>query len=153
MIIISSSRCLSLDVCFVFFSENFDIFTLMTRGLTRGLLGRFYLAETHVPIISEIINRCDPAAVLLPASVDGKDLAARLAARLEAGLVQDCTRILVGDGGISAQKPVFAGKCFAWNEWAEGEMVLISCRPNVMECMPPSEDRRAEVERLKSTCS
>lgn len=107
-----------------------------------------YLAETHVPLIAEIVRRCDPAAVLLSASVDGKDLAARLSARLDAGLVQDCTQIAVENGRIRARKPVFAGKCFTWNEWVEGAMPLISCRPNVMECSLQSEGQPAEVETL-----
>ncbi len=107
-----------------------------------------YLAETHVPIIADIVRRCDPAALLLPASVDGKDLAARLSARLDAGLVQDCTQIAVENGRVKARKPVFAGKCFTWNEWMEGAMPLISCRPNVMECSLQSEDQTAEVETL-----
>lgn len=107
-----------------------------------------YLAESYVPIIADIIRQCDPAAVLLSASVDGKDLAARLSARLDVGLVQDCTEILVEDGKIRVKKPIFAGKCFAWNEWIEGAMPLISCRPNVMQCLTLSEDQRAEVERL-----
>lgn len=107
-----------------------------------------YLPESYVPIIAEIIERCDPAAVLLPASVDGKDLAARLSARLDAGLVQDCTRVEAADGKIRVKKPIFAGKCFAWNEWIDGEMPLISLRPNVAECMQPNDDQRAEVERV-----
>lgn len=107
-----------------------------------------YLAESHVPILADVIKGCDPAAVLVSASVDGKDLAARLSARLDAGLVQDCTEILVEDGRIRARKPVFGGKCFTWNEWVEGAMPLISCRPNVMECLVSSHEQRAEVELL-----
>lgn len=107
-----------------------------------------YLAESYAPVIADIIRQCDPAAVLLSASVDGKDLAARLCACLDAGLVQDCTEIAVEDGTIRVKKPIFAGKCFAWNEWAEGAMPLISCRPNVMECLLVDEDRRADVERV-----
>ena len=107
-----------------------------------------YLAESYAPVIADIIRRCDPAAVLLSASVDGKDLAARLCARLDAGLVQDCTEVAVADGTIRVKKPIFAGKCFAWNEWVEDAMPLISCRPNVMECLTPDQNKAAEIERL-----
>jgi electron transfer flavoprotein alpha subunit len=107
-----------------------------------------YLAESYVPIIADIIERCDPAAVLLSASMDGKDLGARLSARLDAGLVQDCTEIVIEAGKIRAKKPIFAGKSFSWNEWVEGAMPLISCRPNVMECLQTSEEQPAEVERV-----
>jgi len=108
-----------------------------------------YLAETYVPVIADIVAKCDPVAIILPASVDGKDLGARLAARLQAGLAQDCTKIAFEDGKVKAQRPVFGGKCFAWCEWAEGAVPLISCRPNVMDCLPPTEDKKAEVEKVQ----
>jgi electron transfer flavoprotein alpha subunit len=107
-----------------------------------------YLAETYVPIIADIIGQCDPALVILPASVDGKDFGARLAARLEVGLAQDCTQITCDGGKIRARRPIFAGKCFAWCAWAEGSLPLVSCRPNVMDCSAPDETRHAEVESV-----
>ncbi len=107
-----------------------------------------YVAETYVPVIASIIEQADPAAVLLPASVDGKDLSARLAARLEAGLAQDCTEVVVEDGVLKAKRPIFAGKCLAWCEWAEGALPMISCRPNVMDCRDADATRQAEVETV-----
>lgn len=108
-----------------------------------------YVAERYVPVIAEIIAKCDPAVVILPASVDGKDLGARLAARLNAGLAQDCTQISCEGGTIKAKRPIFAGKCFAWCEWADGALPLVSCRPNVMDCLPPTEGKQAEVEKVQ----
>jgi len=107
-----------------------------------------YVAETHVLAAAEIVKKCDPSVVLLPASVNGKDLAARLAARLDAGLAQDCTRIRCENALIKAKRPIFAGKCFAWCEWAEGEMPIISCRPNTMDCITPGGEKKAEVEKV-----
>lgn len=108
-----------------------------------------YLAETYVPVVAEVVEKCDPAAVILPASVDGKDLAARLAARLGAGLAQDCTQVVCEDGAVKAKRPIFAGKCFAWCEWAEGALPVVSCRPNVMDCLAPMEDKKAETETVE----
>lgn len=107
-----------------------------------------YVAETYVPVVADIIKKCDPSAVILSSSVDGKDLAARLAARLDAALAQDCTQIACENGEIKAKRPIFAGKCFAWCEWAEGSLPVISCRPNVMGCLAPQDDKRAAVENV-----
>ena len=52
-----------------------------------------YLAETYAPVVAEILQTVQPKVVLSAASVDGKDLSARLAARLGAGLAQDCTAL------------------------------------------------------------
>jgi electron transfer flavoprotein alpha subunit len=109
-----------------------------------------YLAETFVPTIAEIVRNIKPAAVLLPASVDGRDLGARLGARLHVTLLQDVLEVRVSDSGkITAKWPLFAGKCFAWCEWAEGVAPLLSIRPNVMQCFVIDENRKADVETVK----
>jgi electron transfer flavoprotein alpha subunit len=110
-----------------------------------------YVAETYVPIVAEMVAKTDAAVVILPASVDGKDLAARLTARLQSGLAQDCTEIKVENGVIRAKRPIFAGKCFAWCEWTDGTCPIISCRPNVMDCVPADDSRKAEVEAVAVT--
>jgi electron transfer flavoprotein alpha subunit len=108
-----------------------------------------YLTETYVTVTAAIIRQCDPGVVILPASVNGKDLGARLAARLQVGLAQDCVAIHVDNGTIKAKWPIFAGKCFAWSSWTEGTIPFISCRPNVMDCQIPDETRKPQVEMIK----
>lgn len=109
----------------------------------------YYLAETSVPMIAEMVSKIDPAAVLLPASVDGRDLGARLGARIHVTLLQDVIEVVVGDDRkIKAKWPLFAGKCFAWCEWAEGVPPLLSIRPNVMQCNIVDENRKAEIEPI-----
>jgi electron transfer flavoprotein alpha subunit len=109
-----------------------------------------YLAETYVPIIAEIVLKTRPAVVLLPASVDGRDIGARLGARIDVTLLQDVVKVEIDDAGkIKAKWPLFAGKCFAWCEWAEGVPPLLSIRPNVMKCLVVDEDKKAELERIE----
>ncbi len=106
-----------------------------------------YLAETYAPVAAEILQTLQPKVVLCAASVDGKDLSARLAARLGAGLAQDCTALKIEGGALRAQRPVYAGKALAWYEWADGAWPqMASCRPNVMACLPPDTSKSAAVE-------
>jgi electron transfer flavoprotein alpha subunit len=112
-----------------------------------------YVAESYVPIAADVICKCDPAVVIVSASVDGKDLAARLTARLQSGLAQDCTEIKLDNGVIKAKRPIFAGKSFAWCEWGAGVLPVISCRPNVMDCLASDEGRKAEVESVAAVAS
>ncbi len=106
-----------------------------------------YLAETYAPVAAEILQTLQPKVVLCAASVDGKDLSARLAARLGAGLAQDCTDLKIEGGALQAKRPVYAGKALAWYEWAEGSWPqMASCRPNVMACLPPDTSKSAAVE-------
>ena len=108
-----------------------------------------YLTETYVTVTAALIKQCDPGVVILPASVNGKDLGARLAARLQVGLAQDCVEIRCEQGIVKAKWPIFAGKCFAWSEWTEGTIPFISCRPNVMGCLEPDETKKPLVEVIK----
>ena len=106
-----------------------------------------YLAETYAPVVAEILQTVQPKVVLSAASVDGKDLSARLAARLGAGLAQDCTALKIEGGALKARRPVYAGKALAWYEWADGAFPqMASCRPNVMDCLLPDASKDAAVE-------
>jgi electron transfer flavoprotein alpha subunit len=60
--------------------------------------------------------------------------------------VQDCVEIRCDDGCLRARWPAFAGKAYAWSEWDPGTAAFVSCRPNVMDCLPADMNRRAEVE-------
>ena len=107
-----------------------------------------YVPELYVPVVASLIEQWNPAAVFLPASVDGKDLSARLAACLQTGLAQDCIQVVCEGGVIKAKRPIFAGKCLAWCEWADGALPMISCRPNVMDCEEADATRQAQVEKV-----
>ncbi len=105
-----------------------------------------YLAETFAPVAAQLLQTLQPKVVLTAASVDGKDLSARLAARLGAGLAQDCTELKIQGGALKAKRPVYAGKALAWYEWSPGAWPqMASCRPNVMACLrpDPSRERRS----------
>ena len=109
-----------------------------------------YRAETYVPVAAEILNNLEPKVILFPASVDGKDFSARLAARLGAGLATDCTELKVEGGSLKAKRPMYAGKAFAWYEWSDGSYPqMASCRPNVMDCLAPDTSKKAEVEKAE----
>jgi len=106
-----------------------------------------YLAETYAPAVAEVLQTLQPKVVLTAASVDGKDLSARVAARLGAGLAQDCTELKIEGGALKAKRPVYAGKALAWYAWSDGAFPqMASCRPNVMVCRLPDTSRSAAVE-------
>lgn len=87
-------------------------------------------------------------AVLFPASALGKDLAPRVAAKLDAPLATEATALAIEDGDLVVTRPVYAGKAFA-RVALDGEPRLVSLRPNVFR---PAENARAgTVERLDVT--
>ena len=89
-----------------------------------------YVTEAHAQVVAKILKDNDAAIALFGASVQGKDLSARVAAKLAGGLATDCTDVKIDGGKLVAVRPMYAGKCF-------GEVVfnttpaMASLRPNV----------------------
>ena len=98
-----------------------------------------YITEAHAVVVAKVVKDNDPAILLLGASVQGKDLSSRVAAKLATGLATDCTDVKIADGKLLAIRPMYAGKCF-------GEIVtnsnpaMASLRPNVF---PAVENAKA----------
>jgi electron transfer flavoprotein alpha subunit len=59
-----------------------------------------------------------------------KDVAARLAIRVDAGVITDCTDLAVADGAISATKEVFGGEMITKARVAEGKKAFFGISPN-----------------------
>ncbi len=90
-----------------------------------------YRTDAYTNVVSAVLKTIDPAVVILGATVQGKDLGARLAARLDAGLAMDCTAVSSAGGAIVCTRPMFGGKLFA-DVQLQGTPQLIAVRPNVM---------------------
>lgn len=90
----------------------------------------YYSTTAYTKIISEIARKESANILFLPASQMGKDLAPRLAVRLDAGLVSDCTALKVEDGNIIATRPIFAGKIIS-DVKIVSDAKIFTLRPNV----------------------
>jgi electron transfer flavoprotein alpha subunit len=89
-----------------------------------------YVTEAHAQVVAKILKDNDASIALFGASVQGKDLSARVAAKLAGGLATDCTDVKVDGGKLVATRPMYAGKCFgevAFNTTP----AMASLRPNV----------------------
>ena len=73
-----------------------------------------YDTELYTGILARAIEAHHPYAVLIPSTVNGRDLAARLAARLGLGLTGDCIGLDTDTEGRLVQlKPAFGGSIVA----------------------------------------
>jgi electron transfer flavoprotein alpha subunit len=107
-----------------------------------------YTTDAYVAVISELVKAHQPAILLLGASVQGKDLSARLSARLGVGLAMDCTAIQLADGNLVATRPMYGGKVFAQVSLEGNKPQMVSARPNVLSVSQPNPSRAAEVEKI-----
>jgi len=98
-----------------------------------------YTTDAYTNVIADLVQSVDPAVVILGASAQGKDLSARLAARLDAGLAMDCTAVKLADGKLTFTRPMFGGKIFAEVE-IDGALQIAAIRPNVMDITETSKE-------------
>jgi electron transfer flavoprotein alpha subunit len=76
-----------------------------------------------------------PAAILLAATVEGREIAGRLAVRLESGLLADAVDVTEEDGVVIATHSVFGGSYTVRYRIAVGTPI-ISIRPGSIEAAP-----------------
>jgi electron transfer flavoprotein alpha subunit len=102
-----------------------------------------YRTDAYTNVIAGVMPSLDPAVIITGASAQGKDLAARLAARLNAGLAMDCTAIALQNGVLTCTRPMFGGKVFA-DVQIQGSPQVIAVRPNVMSIVEAPKDSAVE---------
>jgi electron transfer flavoprotein alpha subunit len=90
-----------------------------------------YLTDQYTKVAAEAVAKEDPAVVILGASTLGKDLSARLSARLGAPLAMECVAVRVEDGNIIATRPMYGGKIVA-EVALNGKPQMVAIRPNAM---------------------
>ena len=98
-----------------------------------------YTTDAYTNILSDLIRSANPAVVIIGASMQGKDLAGRLAARLDAGVAMDCVAIELENGSLTYTRPMFGGKILAEVE-IEGSLQIVAIRPNVMDITEAPKD-------------
>jgi electron transfer flavoprotein alpha subunit len=105
-----------------------------------------YHPEAHAAVLAYAMRQRGAGYLLLSATALGRDLAARTAARLEAGCASECTELEVAGGEVRARRPVYSGKAVATVRFRALPAVL-TLRPNVFP-LGKGTDRKPAVESL-----
>jgi electron transfer flavoprotein alpha subunit len=90
-----------------------------------------YLPDAYGNVIADVINKETPDVVILGASTQGKDIAGRLSARMNAPLAMDCVAIRYEDNTLMATRYMYGGKILA-DVVLNGEPKILAIRPNSM---------------------
>jgi electron transfer flavoprotein alpha subunit len=85
-----------------------------------------YLVAPKAEVLAQIVGEASPAAVLIPSSPEGKEVAGRLAVKLDSGVITDAVGI--GDG-FTAQQSIFGG-AFTVDSTVTKGTPIITVRPN-----------------------
>jgi electron transfer flavoprotein alpha subunit len=85
-----------------------------------------YLVAPKATVVADLVKRVQPAAVLLASTQEGKEIAGRLAVKLDNGLLTDAVD-LAADG--TATQLVFAGSTIVKSKVTKG-LPIVTIRPN-----------------------
>ncbi|HYQ33909.1 MAG TPA: electron transfer flavoprotein subunit alpha/FixB family protein, partial [Lapillicoccus sp.] len=89
-----------------------------------------YLVAPKAEALAQLVASASPAAVLIPANAEGKEIAARLAIKTESGLITDAVDVQAGEGGgVSTTQSVFAGSYTVKATVTKGTPI-IAVKPN-----------------------
>ncbi|WP_425577053.1 electron transfer flavoprotein subunit alpha/FixB family protein, partial [Streptomyces kunmingensis] len=88
-----------------------------------------YLVVPKVEALQAAVEAVSPAAVLIPSSAEGKEIAARLALRIKSGVITDAVDLEAGAEGPVATQSVFAASFTTKSRIATGTPV-ITVKPN-----------------------
>ncbi|MGB2567494.1 electron transfer flavoprotein subunit alpha/FixB family protein [Micromonospora citrea] len=91
-----------------------------------------YLVAPKATVLAELVGRVQPAAVLLASAQEGKEIAARLAVKLDNGILTDVVG-LAADG--TATQVAFAGSTIVKSKVTKG-LPLVTVRPNSVNPTP-----------------
>jgi electron transfer flavoprotein alpha subunit len=100
-----------------------------------------YIIAPKAEVLAQIVGSASPAAVLIPSSPEGKEIAARLAVKLDSGVITDA--VGVSDGFVCDQS-IFGGGYTVKSKVQKGTPI-ITVRPNSTPPEPspasPSEEQ------------
>ena len=98
----------------------------------------------YADVLEKLIGELSPKIFLGSASFFGRDLFARLAARLNTGLLSDCIELRLEDALIG-KRPVYAGKAHIEAKLVNSPIMMATIRPNVLDPATPTDGASPEI--------
>ncbi|GAA1713137.1 electron transfer flavoprotein subunit alpha/FixB family protein [Kribbella yunnanensis] len=106
-----------------------------------------YLVSPKAEALQQVAAKIEPSAILISSNAEGKEIAARLAVKLESGLITDA--VDVQEGSVTTQS-VFAGNFTVKSKITHG-VAVITVKPNA--ATPEAAETSPEVEEFDVTIS
>ena len=110
-----------------------------------------YLVAPKAEALQQVAAKIEPSAILISSSAEGKEIAARLAVKLDSGLITDAVDVQADD----SNSPVTTQSVFAGNFSVQAKVThgtpIITVKPNA--ATPEAAETSPEVEEFDVTIS
>src|SRR6476661_4508777 len=110
-----------------------------------------FLVAPKAEALQQLVEKTSPGAVLIASSAEGKEIAGRLAIKIDSGLITDAVDVESGDGGA----PVTTQSVFAGNYTVKAKVTkgtpIITVKPN--SAAPVEAEGAGALEEVSVTVS
>ncbi|UOR11495.1 electron transfer flavoprotein subunit alpha/FixB family protein [Halobacillus amylolyticus] len=103
-----------------------------------------YTSDGYTQALSHVIESENPEGLIFAHTALGKDLAPRLASKLETGLISDVTEIEQQGEDVLFTRPIYSGKAFEKKTIKDGT-IFATIRPNNIEPLEKDETLTGEI--------
>lgn len=107
-----------------------------------------YTSDGYAQALLAVIKDVNPDGIIFGHTALGKDLAPKLAAKLNSGLVSDVTGIEAAAGNLIFTRPIYSGKAFEKKIITDG-LTFVTIRPNNIVPLKKDESRTGDISSLK----
>ncbi len=108
-----------------------------------------YQTDSYVAVLEQLARQAKPQIILLGQTSIGRDLAPRLAFRLQTAVTTDCIALEIDPQSkrLLQTKPVYGGNAQAIYTY-DTDPQIATVRPKVMSPLPPDSSRKGEVIKV-----
>jgi electron transfer flavoprotein alpha subunit len=106
-----------------------------------------YTTDGYSQALMAVIGEENPEGLILGHTALGKDLAPKIASKLESGLISDATAVEEAGGNLVFTRPIYSGKAFEKKVVTDG-LVFATVRPNNIAPLEKDESRSGDVSTL-----
>ncbi|MBS3817774.1 MAG: electron transfer flavoprotein subunit alpha/FixB family protein [Candidatus Thermoplasmatota archaeon] len=107
-----------------------------------------FKADKYAQVLNQLVEKTDSEIILIGSNKNGKELAPRLAVKLETGCVTDCTDLYFEDDALTAERIAYSGKAIAVQTFTSKPYVA-TIPPKNFDPLPKDESRQGEITREK----
>ena len=104
--------------------------------------------DTHVDLMYNMIKEYGPSILIIGATSLGREMAPRLAARLNVSLISDCVDIKLEKGQLVGSRPVLNGKAHATVVCPVSPFCIVAANAGIFDIRESGQNRQCETIRV-----
>jgi electron transfer flavoprotein alpha subunit len=108
-----------------------------------------YVTNPAAELLAQLVKEKSPTLVLVAGNAQGKEIAGRLAVKIDSGVLTDAVDLQPGDDGPVAEQSVFGGGTIVHSRVRRGTPI-VAMRPNAIAPEPATGDASIEAVSLSA---